>query len=200
MCKVPKNIRDWYGVDTWFTGLSSRSPIVRLTKRVVVSTDISQVDGHCGPLMFPRYQSIRRQENKNCCGHSWSTKPHLGISTDMCEPLSPLGYQDTLSKSSLLPYKWEECGVGTQRCPRSQQKFNKVRWKEPYFQLLSFPSFSGTCGLNCFFASTSLFLNASERSLKETVRHHRADNIYWSSQWEQWTKTVTELMFCSGNY
>lgn len=141
---------------------------------MVVSTDISQVDGHCGPLTFPRYQAIRRQENKNCCGHSWSTETHLGISTDMCEPLSPLVYQNTLSKSSLLPYKWEECGVGTQRCTKSQQKLNKIRWKEDNFQLLSFPSFSGTSGLYCFFfASTSLSLNASERSFKETRRHHR---------------------------
>lgn len=78
------------------TGLSSSGPkgmIVRLTKRVVVPTDISQVNSHCWLLMFSKYRAIRCQENENCRGHSWSTETHLGISTHRDEPLFPLGYQ-----------------------------------------------------------------------------------------------------------
>lgn len=148
------------------TGLSSGGPkviTVRLTKRVVVSTDIGQVKGHCWPLTFPRYQAIRCQENENCCGHSWSTETNLGTSTYMYEPLFPVGSQGTCHTTFILPKQLATYKIRTPSFTNGKKTWSrhrkvatvlskvKISWKVANFQLLRVPSFPETFYFNQFF-------------------------------------------------
>lgn len=165
----------------WIVLYGSKGIVLRLTKRVVASSDIRQIEGHCWPLMLLLGQAIRCQENENCCNNSWLIETYLGISTCMYEPLFPQAIKVcailflSFSDSSLF-IKWElpfpllleKHEVGTEKYPTQHQM---LRWDGKKIILSYWESclFLRLFTTTVYFSWTYLSLNFLKWSRKENI-------------------------------
>lgn len=178
------------------TGLPSSGPkriTVRLTERVVVATEISQVEGYCWPLMFPGDQTIRRQEDENRCGHSWSTETHLGISTYSGSHYFHWAIEPPKEE---LPSALQMRTIRSRHRKMSQvtAKVN-IRWKENNFELRRL----FTSNVSFLFEPVVLYISQkdhSKRPFLETISRRIASPYLLISKETEMT-AVTKLTLCS---